>query len=341
MAETTESITARLLGEISNVYDKSDGSFIYDIERASAVEFGNAYDAIETVKTQSHPSTASGKYLEKCVSPFGLSRKKATYSTGTVTFYGKSGATIPKGSKVASQNIIYQTNYEVTIGNEGFVMCDVICDSIGSIGNVPSGYINRLPYTISSVTRVENENATTGGSDEETDSELLERYYEYVTRPNTSGNKYHYITWAKEVDGVGNAKCIPRWAGPGTVKVIIVADENSTADDGLVERVKDYIDTVRPIGADVTVVKADEITVNISCNAQYEMGSEENIRKNITDYLESISFTGGYISIAKIGQMILNSDGVSDYTNLTINGSNENIPIADTQIAVLGVLDVD
>ena len=27
-----------------------------------------------------------------------------------------------------------------------------------------------------------------------------------VSRPNVSGNKYHYIEWAKEVSGVGDVK---------------------------------------------------------------------------------------------------------------------------------------
>lgn len=34
-------------------------------------------------------------------------------------------------------------------------------------------------------------------------------------------------------------------------------------------------------------------------------------------------------------------NGVNDYTDLTVNGDNKNIPIADTQLAVLGVVDYD
>ena len=43
----------------------------------------------------------------------------------------------------------------------------------------------------------------------------------------------------------------------------------------------------------------------------------------------------------KIGQAILNTDGVTDYTNLTVNQSTNNVPITETQIAVLGVLKID
>ena len=39
---------------------------------------------------------------------------------------------------------------------------------------------------------------------------------------------------------------------------------------------------------------------------------------------------------AKIGQTILNTDGVDDYSNLKINSKTENIAISETEIAVLG-----
>ena len=67
----------------------------------------------------------------------------------------------------------------------------------------------------------------------------------------------------------------------------------------------------------------------------------ENIKKNISEYLTKISFSKGYVSYAKIGQAILNTYGVTDYTNLTVNQSTNNVPITETQIAVLGVLKID
>ena len=74
---------------------------------------------------------------------------------------------------------------------------------------VSAGYINRFPVTISGLLRVTNEHATTGGSNDETDTQLRERYNEYISRPVTSGNKYQYISWAKSVPGVGDAIVYP------------------------------------------------------------------------------------------------------------------------------------
>ena len=38
---------------------------------------------------------------------------------------------------------------------------------------------------------------------------------------------------------------------------------------------------------------------------------------------------------------MLDVHGVNDYADVTVHGDNQNIPIADTQLAVLGVVDYD
>lgn len=65
----------------------------------------------------------------------------------------------------------------------------------------------------------------------ETDEELLARLLEYIRRPPAGGNKYDYQKWALEIDNVANAWCIPLSQGPGTVDVIIAADETVTGSE--------------------------------------------------------------------------------------------------------------
>lgn len=65
----------------------------------------------------------------------------------------------------------------------------------------------------------------------ETDEEYLARLLEYIRRPPAGGNKYDYIKWAKEVDYVTSAWCVPLGQGLGTVDVIITADEDYTGSE--------------------------------------------------------------------------------------------------------------
>ncbi|KUG24582.1 phage flumu protein gp47 [hydrocarbon metagenome] len=62
---------------------------------------------------------------------------------------------------------------------------------------------------------------------DETDAELLERVLDYIRRPPAGGNQYDYIRWAKEVDNVAQAYCVPI-PTLGQVNVIILADADIT-----------------------------------------------------------------------------------------------------------------
>lgn len=188
------------------------------------------------------------------------------------------------------------------------------------------------------LTAVENITDFTGGYDAESDADLLERYLEKVSRPNVSGNKYHYIEWAKEVVGVGDVRVIPLWNGAGTVKVVIVDTDNQPAEAELIEKVKTHIDENRPIGADVTVVSATALTVNITVKLTTDETPDiqQKIEESIKSYLSIDALKRAYISYAKIGSLILSVSGVEDYTNLKVNGGMVNITIADGTVPVLG-----
>jgi uncharacterized phage protein gp47/JayE len=64
----------------------------------------------------------------------------------------------------------------------------------------------------------------------ETDAALLTRVLDYIRRPPQGGNKYDYIRWAKEVDNVAAAYCVPI-PTLGQVDVIILANSNTTGSE--------------------------------------------------------------------------------------------------------------
>ena len=65
----------------------------------------------------------------------------------------------------------------------------------------------------------------------ETDAALLARILEFIRRPPAGGNQYDYVRWAKELDGVASAWCIPCGQGPGTIDVILLADITLTGSE--------------------------------------------------------------------------------------------------------------
>lgn len=342
---TQEEILSRLLSEISTEYDKTVGSFFYDVEKPVSSELETVYGKVEDILKNGFAKTAEGEYLDNKVLEQGLTRKPATASTVTVKITGTPNSSVSVGDKVASDTLVFTVIENAALDENGTASVLASCDTLGKIGNIPIGAINKFPVTLPGLVTVTNEVAATGGFDAETDDELRERYFEKVSLPATSGSKYHYIGWAKEVNGVGDAKCIPLWNGNGTVKVIIINKDKGVASAELIAEVATHIEENRPIGASVTVESATPLTINISVSLVLASGvteetAVERITKSVTAFLQNKAFSSSYISFAQIGGCILNCDGITDYTDLTLNGGTENIDVSETAVPVLGVITI-
>lgn len=86
---------------------------------------------------------------------------------------------------------------------------------------------------------------------------------------------------------MGDVKVIPLWNGAGTVKVVIVDADNRPADSELISKVKEHIEENRPIGAEVTVVSASPVMINISVSltADNKSNIQTTVENVLKDYL--------------------------------------------------------
>lgn len=315
---------------------KIEGTFEYDVLSSNSIEFAKVEVELEQLCKAAFADTSWGDYLTMRAEEAGVIRKAAVKAIGTVTVSGN-GA-LPAGSTFAtSDGTQFVTDAAVVIAKSGDVAVTAV--TAGSTGNTAAGTITLIPMSIPGITAVANAAATHDGYDEETDTDLLSRYLLHVRTPGTSGNKYHYIEWATSVDGVGTAKVIPLWAGPGTVKVIIVDSNFETASDTLIKNVAAYIESVRPIGATVTVVSAAPKAISISAAI---VGSidENTFKAELQSYLmtlekQALNSTSSYISIAKLGSFILTA-GASDYSDLLLNGEAKNVTLSAEELPSIG-----
>lgn len=342
MSDNREVIQARLLSNVDNTYDKTEGTFFYDALKPVSIEAEKVYVIADGILDKSFADTATGKDLDRKVKEVGLSRKLTTKSYGIVTITGLKDAVIKKGEKVASDSINFIFTEDAVIPESKTIDIKVECEKYGVAGNVPQGAIKFFPKTLEGLQTVINTGAFNNGYDEETNESLRERYYTKVRTPATSGNVYHYLNWSKEVTGVGDARVLPLWNGNGTVKVIIINSNKTGADSTLVSNVTNHIEDERPIGATVTVTSAVEksININVALSIDAINVTQANvitaIGNNIKDYLKKIAFKQNYVSYAQIGSIILETTGVIDYSNLKVNSGIINISIADTEVAILG-----
>lgn len=342
MAESKELIQTRMLGNISNEFDKTEGSFFYDATKPVSIELENLDIKANSILNKGFADTATGIDLDKICGEQGAYRKLSTKSNGLVTITGVVGASIIKGELIASDNVNFVFTEDKVIPSGGTIDVNVECEQYGTIGNVPVGAIKYYPKTLEGLQTVTNQQSFTNGYDAESDESLRERYYAKVQTPATSGNKWHYLNWAKEVTGVGDAKVYPLWNGNGTVKVVIINSNKRAADTTLINTVITHIEDNRPIGATVTIESATENAININVtlvidtNNYTTEGVKTVIENALTEYFKSIAFKETYVSYAKIGNIIFDTPGVLDYSNLQVNTGTANITILDTEVAVLG-----
>ncbi|RKD26826.1 hypothetical protein BEP19_15835 [Ammoniphilus oxalaticus] len=328
-----------MLSEIPNKYDKTVGFFIFDATRPVSHQLEKAYERIQAATRLLNAANLRGKDLDRFVNQrTGQTRLPATYAIGNVEVVG---------DVVLEEGVIIQTptgiQFEVmekkVIQERGTVPIRSILP--GTIGNVPSEQIIDTPLSIPGLQSVINHEPTAGGYEEESDEEFWLRYDERIKNPATSGNKAHYEMWAKEVPGVGGAEAYERWDGPGTVKVVIVNANMRAAESELVNSTYEHIESKRPICVEVTVVSVAEKTIDVNANVNIAKGfSLQGVRDrfvgSLNEYFKEIAFKEVYVSYAKIGSILLATQGVLDYTDLHVNGSMANVPLTDEEVPVLG-----
>lgn len=346
MIETAQEIHARMLLNTSEEQDRSVGSFVFDVEKAAAIEFEKQQKTIAVVQSKMDVENLKGDELARFVyQRTGITRKLATKSITPVIISGVEGSPISKGSLVGTDTLNFEILEDAVIPASGQVTVFVASQLYGAIGNVPANSITRFPTTLTGLINVYNPNPVTNGYEAETDADLRQRYYNKLQRPGKAGNKYHYEEWANEVVGVGGVRVIPRFNGPLTMKVVIIDSNKQPADDGLVNATYGHIFSQMPFGVEeLSVDSALAVDIDISVKIiKSDLYTEEmieaNINKTIAEYLKSIAFQMDYVSYARIGGLIIESEGVIDYSNLLVNGGTSNIPIGNEEIAVLGVVE--
>ncbi|SMG58188.1 Uncharacterized phage protein gp47/JayE [Paenibacillus aquistagni] len=342
-----DDMLAFLLSNVSDEYDKSEGYLVYDLLKSVAMLLTEQNAKIENVEQLINVDNLSGSLLEAFVSQRkGIVRTQATYAKGQLFALGN--GEISKGDLFETKNgVQFEALETVAITGNGTVNIKSV--KAGAIGNVPANQVTQMPVTISGITSVTNPNPITGGYEAESDESLRERYYIAIRTPPTSGNIYHYLQWAKEVSGVGDAKVFPVARGENTVEVVIIDQNKLPAPAELVQRVQEHIDPnseglgngQAPIGAKCFVVAAEGLELKIDVVVTPESGYEldtvlENIKASITSYLKEIAFKVNYVSYAKIGEAIINAAGVEDYSGLTVNGGIANVQVGEKQVAILG-----
>lgn len=332
-SETYEAILRRALQRVDSDLDQREGAVIYDAIAPLAAELAQAYIALGWTLDQGFAPTADAAYLERRAAEFGFAPTEAT----PAILRGEFSREITLGDRFALGEFVYKATARL---DGGYAMT---CETPGRMGSSALGDL--LPIThIQGLEWARLTAVLEPGTDREETEHFRARFLSRLREPATSGNAYHYKQWALETPGVGAVRVLPLWAGPGTVKILVADVDRQPAGAPLLDLVAKHVETVRPLGAAVTVAAPVLLNVSVTATIILAPGAgrslgqiQEDFAKAATEYLEGVVFEQNYISLSVLGSLLMGVAGVREYNALLLNGKAENLTLTDAQVPRLRV----
>ena len=342
MSKTYEEIKQRVLSNTNIDVDKREGSFLNNMASPLSYELAKFYIEQQDLVNMAFVKNGYFNYLDIKCEEYGISRKQGTKAVGEVIFTGENGTLISNGTILVADDLYFVVLNDTTIAeNQAELVVEAL--EVGKQYNLPANTKLTATEPINGVNDIYVKSNFENGTDVESDEDLRERFFTTIKKSYTSGNVAHYEMWTLEVNGTGSCKVYPLKNGNGTVEIVITNSDMLGASSELIESVKANIEKKRPIGASVTVVSATEKAINASATIRLIKGYDiEEVKAEfatkLTQYLKEIAFKDTYISIARLGNLLLDTTGVFDYTDFKVNGANSNIILSDTDVPKVGDL---
>ena len=231
----------------------------------------------------------------------------------------------------------FETTEKATL-RKGETSVDVPARAVeaGASGNAIAGAVHVMALYPVGITRCENPEAFSGGSDEESDEKLRERVLESYRRLPNGANAAFYEQEAMRFPNVAAAKAVGRARGIGTVDVY-VSTHGGTPDEALLGEIRAALQEKREIAVDVAVRVPVEKTVDVAAALETEQGwTMQEVADAAREALQAY-FTGERLGEpvyrAKLASILYGVPGVKNYHLLA---PEKDVPADATELPVLG-----
>ncbi|MGV2811708.1 baseplate J/gp47 family protein [Enterobacter cancerogenus] len=191
VADRLDDIFSGLVTKFKGIYgddiltdpDDPDGQMIGIFAQMRA----DVENVIELVYQANDPDNATGAWLEQKVAFAGLTRRGSSYSVNEdVRLSGTAGAEIPSGSIVRDgSGVQWVLQANAKLDSNGSALSDFRSSEPGQF-SVDAGVTLDIVTVISGWSGAVTTQASTPGENEETDPELLTRFYKSRSRPSSN-----------------------------------------------------------------------------------------------------------------------------------------------------------
>ena len=165
-----------------------------------------AYQAID-------PRVAVGQQLDRIAALNRLTRQAGTFSTATVQLTGTAGTVVPAGTEFRNSETgtLWASDTDVTLDGSGDGEVNVTCTTAGP-EPAAIGSIDTIATPVGGLSSVDNADAASLGTDEETDTAFRIRRNESVGRPGNNQVESMFASVA-DVSGVNRARIYENFTG--------------------------------------------------------------------------------------------------------------------------------
>lgn len=242
------------------------------------------------IDKQRFAMTATGYELERHGLEYGITRKPASFARGNLIVYAAQGYTVPEGAQFTRfDGVTFTSTRAADVGAyTGYATVPVVADAAGKAGNTTYG--SELSFTDEQITTARVDDIGLGqGADLEDDESLRDRILFRKRYPPHGGAEYDYVRWARDLPGVTRAFARGNAFGPGTVGVWFLMDDTYVAgipQEVDVAAVQEYIDSVKPIVANVIVQAPIADCIDIKIEGLYPDTS--SVREAVAAELRSV-----------------------------------------------------
>lgn len=355
----------QMLARIPKEIDTTEGSFAFDMLKPPALLADELVQfwLVLGLRNAFH-MWAAGRWLDYCAADCGLSRRAATFAYGDVHVVADPFLTFESGFvfSVPSENGTPAVDFEVVedsiVPESGELTMRVKSVLSGKIGNVRADTITIMKNPVDNVYSITN-TATSGGTEIESDVSLRARIDDYYAGRQASyvGNKKDYVRWAKSVDGVGFAHCIPLYAGANSVKLVIADANGQPAAPEILAAVERFIfgknhddlERLAPVGVAKWEVSAPNLnyvdySLDVKIDSDFTLEVvEENIRRKLDAFYMTLADGEnrfGTLRYVKVSELILNTAGILDFKHLLVNGNLDNVDFAEDELPITGTIEL-
>lgn len=276
---------------------------------------------LEYLSRQMFPDISDAEFLDRQASLFGITRTPATFATGNVTATGTNGTVIPVGTHLQrADGATFTSTANATIAL-GTATVAVTADVAGAAGNTD------VAVNLTFVSPIAGVNASAAvavgglslGADVESDDAFRAEVIARLRQSPQGGSVADYETWAMQVSGVTRVWVIDEGLGPGTVLIYFVRDGDGSGaaiipDSGEVAAVQSYIDSRRPVTANVTVVAPTSVALNFTIHLSPDnTDTRAAAQAELVDLIARDGTPGGTILLSQIRVAVGVADGVADF----------------------------